>query len=444
MKAPASATLTRRLDEMYRFERSGMRPGLTGIERLLETAGRPDRAFSSVLVAGTNGKGSTAAHLDSILRAAGLRTGLYTSPHLLRFHERIRVQGREIDDDTLETLLERWWPRFDAQSPSFFEATTAIGFDHFASSGLDVAVVEVGLGGRLDATNILVPRVSVITTISSDHAEILGATLRRIATEKAGIVKPRTPQTTMPPGFVVCGVRGVEARSAIDTAARERGATVRRLGTDARYATRGLSLDGTEFQLETSSFSGRLHTKLLGKHQARNAALAALAAETWLHGRTPGEIGSAIERGIAATRWPARAELVLRDPPVLVDVAHNVECAGALAETVGSLFAGRPIAFVVALSRDKAHVEFLRRLGSVAARFYLTEFEGERATSASSLLEAAPTKHITCEAVPSIPEALDRALSWARESRGVVVVAGSFFLLARALPHLEVSVPHAL
>ena len=117
MKAPASAPLTRRLDAMYLFERSGMRPGLVGIERLLETAGRPDRAFASVLVAGTNGKGSTAAHLDSILRAAGLRTGLYTSPHLLRFHERIRVQGREITDEALEILLERWWPRFEAGSP---------------------------------------------------------------------------------------------------------------------------------------------------------------------------------------------------------------------------------------------------------------------------------------------------------------------------------------
>src|SRR5258705_1518077 len=294
MKAPASAPLTRRLDAMYLFERSGMRPGLVGIERLLETAGRPDRAFSSILVAGTNGKGSTAAHLDSILRAAGLKTGLYTSPHLLRFHERIRVQGREIEDVALESLLERWWPRFESQSPSFFEAATALGFDHFASSSLDAAVVEVGLGGRLDATNILVPRVSVITTISSDHAEILGTTLRRIATEKAGIVKTG--------GMVVCGVRGAVARSAIAAAVEERGATVRWLGTDARYATRGLSLDGTEFQLETSSFSGRLRTRLLGKHQARNAALAALAAETWLHGRTRAEIASAIEQGIAAAR----------------------------------------------------------------------------------------------------------------------------------------------
>lgn len=436
MKAPASATLTRRLDEMYRFERSGMRPGLAGIERLLDTAGRPDRSFPSILVAGTNGKGSTAALLDSILRAAGQKSGLYTSPHLLRFHERIRVEGLEIGDEALESLLERWWPRFEAQAPSFFEAATALAFDHFAASRLDVAVVEVGIGGRLDATNILTPRVSVITTISSDHREILGTTLGRIATEKAGIVKEG--------GSVVCGVRGREARSAIQAAARERGATVSWLGSSARYHTTHLSLDGTEFQLETSSFRGRLRTKLLGKHQARNAALAALAAETWLAGRPPEEIASAIERGITGARWPARAELVREDPPVLVDVAHNVEGAGALAETVAALFPERKVAFVVALSRDKAHGEFLKRLGSVAERFYLTEFAGERSTPASALLASAPCGHLSCEAVPSIPEALDRALAWARESGGVVVVAGSFFLLAGALPHLEVSVPHAI
>jgi len=436
MKAPASATLGRRLDEMYRFERSGMRPGLDGIERLLETAGRPDRAFPSILIAGTNGKGSTAAFLASILRAAGLRVGLYTSPHLLRFQERIRVDGRELTDEELESLLERWWPRFEELQPSFFEAATALCFDHFAASGLDLAVVEVGLGGRLDATNILTPRLSVITTISTDHAEILGTTLRRIAAEKAGIVKPG--------GTLVCGVRGNEARAAIEEAAAARGSETRWLGTSARYRTLGVTLDGTELQLETSSFQGRVRTTLLGKHQARNAALAALAAETWLEGRPRAEIATAIERGIAAARWPARAELLRRDPPVLVDVAHNAEGAAALAETVGALFPDRNVAFVVALSRDKNHVDFLRRLGRVATRFYLTEFEGERATPAATLLASAPCAHLACEAVPDIPEALDRAVAWARETGGVVVVAGSFFLLARALPHLGAPVPHAL
>src|SRR6266550_8726295 len=147
---------------------------------LLAALENPERRSSSVLIAGTNGKGSTAATLASILRAAGLRTGLYTSPHLVRFNERIRVDGREISDAQLDDLLTRWWPRFEEEHPSFFEAATAIGFDHFAASSLDAAVVEVGLGGRLDATNVLEPMVSVITTISSDHTEILGHTLRRI------------------------------------------------------------------------------------------------------------------------------------------------------------------------------------------------------------------------------------------------------------------------
>ncbi|HEY7727719.1 MAG TPA: Mur ligase family protein, partial [Candidatus Eisenbacteria bacterium] len=188
MRAPSGCSLRQRLEELFRFERSGMRPGLEGIHRLLDRAGRPDREFASVLVGGTNGKGSTAAHLASILRAVGLRVGLYTSPHLLRFNERIRIDGRAIDDDRLEALLGAWWPRFEAERPSFFEAATALGFDFFARSGVDIAVVEVGLGGRLDATNILRPRASVITTVSTDHTEILGDSLARIAAEKAGIV----------------------------------------------------------------------------------------------------------------------------------------------------------------------------------------------------------------------------------------------------------------
>ena len=347
MSFTEGVSLRGRLEDLYRFERSGMRPGLTGIERLLEKAGRPDRAFPSVLIAGTNGKGSTAATLASILRAAGLRTGLYTSPHLVRFNERIRVDGREISDAELDDLLTRWWPRFEEEHPSFFEAATAIGFDHFAASSLDAAVVEVGLGGRLDATNVLEPMVSVITTISSDHAEILGHTLRRIAIEKAGIVKEG--------GRLVLGVRPGEARNAILEIATARGATVELLGREARFRVLRVGEDGTEFHLKTSSFSGAVTIPLHGAHQARNAALAALAAETVLSGRPGGEIARAIEAGIVDTRWPARVEWIEGDPPILVDVAHNVEGAIALGVTVAALLPGRPIAVVAAFSRDKAH-----------------------------------------------------------------------------------------
>ena len=436
MSFTEGVSLRGRLEDLYRFERSGMRPGLTGIERLLEKAGRPDRAFPSVLIAGTNGKGSTAATLASILRAAGLRTGLYTSPHLVRFNERIRVDGREISDAELDDLLTRWWPRFEEEHPSFFEAATAIGFDHFAASSLDAAVVEVGLGGRLDATNVLEPIVSVITTISSDHSEILGHTLRRIAIEKAGIVKEG--------GRLVLGVRSGEARNAILEVATARGATVELLGREARLSVVRVGEDGTEFRLRTSSFSGVVKSPLHGAHQARNAALAALAAEAVLSGRPGGEIARAIEAGIVDTRWPARAEWIEGDPPILVDVAHNVEGAIALGVTVAALLPGRPIAVVVGLSRDKAHDKILKALGRVAGRFFLTQFAGERATPAVDLLRAAPARHLGCEAVPEVREAISRARAWARSRNGAVLVTGSFFLVGEALPILDREVPRAI
>ena len=429
-------SLRGRLEELYRFERSGMRPGLDGIERLLEHAGRPDRQIASVLIAGTNGKGSTAAHLASILKSAGLRTGLYTSPHLVRFNERIRVDGEEISDQDLEGHLARWWPRFEQEHPSFFEASTAICFDHFASQCLDLAVVEVGLGGRLDATNILEPRVSVITTISSDHTEILGHTLRRIAIEKAGIVKPG--------GRLVLGVRHRGARSAILEVAAARGARVDLLGRDAAFRVLGVSPKGTEFRLTTSSYSGVLRTPLYGRHQAQNAALAALASETLLQGRSRGDIAHAMEAGIFETRWPARAEWIEGTPPMLIDVAHNVEGAAALTATVSELFAGRPIAIVAGFSRDKAHEKILQALGRVAGRFFLTQFAGERATPAEVLLRAAPAQHLDCEAVPSAAEALSRANEWARARGGATVVTGSFFLVGEALQILGRDVPRAI
>jgi dihydrofolate synthase/folylpolyglutamate synthase len=435
MKAPPGSSLRQRLEELFRFERSGMRLGLSGVERLLDRGGRPDRAFASVLVAGTNGKGSTAAHLASILRASGLRVGLYTSPHLIRFNERIRVDGRAIADDPLEALLAEWWPRFEEEGPSFFEAATALGFDHFARCGIDLAVVEVGLGGRLDATNILTPRVSVITTISSDHTEILGDTLARIAVEKAGIVKPG--------GTLVCGVRKPAARATIEDVAAERGSRTLWLGRELRYATRAVSAEGTELWIRGPSMEGVVRTPLPGAHQARNAALAALAAEAALDGPRPA-IAAAIAAGIPATRWPARAQVLDQDPPVLLDAAHNVEGAIALRETVAALYPGRPVAFVVALARDKARTPFLTELGRVASRFYLTEFPGDRATPAALLLESAPAAHLACEARPAARAAVEEALRWASGAGGVVVVAGSFYLLAEAMPVLRADVPDDL
>ena len=442
MTRTVGAPLTRRLDELYRFERSGMRLGLEGIERLLERGGHPERAFPSVLIAGTNGKGSTAAHLASILRAGGLRTGLYTSPHLVRFHERIRIDGAEISDAALEERLEAWWPVFEEERPSFFEATTALAFDHLARSSVDVAVLEVGLGGRLDATNAATPRLSVITTISTDHTEILGKTLRRIAAEKAGIVKPG--------GTLVLGVRRAEPKAEILDHAARVGARVVLLGRDGRCAVRGISREGTELRLKTPSLTGVVRTPLLGFHQARNAALAALAADILLSdpggpggARSAEAVARALRAGIHATRWPARAEVIGEDPPVLVDVAHNAEGARALAETVAALFPGRPATVVAAFSRDKAHEAILTALGRFATRFVFTQFPGERATPAATLADAAPAS-IPYETVADAAQAVRRALDRARSEGGVVVVTGSFYVMPEAMAALGREVPRAI
>ena len=436
MKVTEGASLTKRLDELYRFERSAMRPGLAGVERLLARAGRPDLAFPSILIAGTNGKGSTAAHLDSILRAAGLRTGLYTSPHLVRFGERIRIDGAEIAEPELEELLGTWWPRFEEEHPSFFEAATALCFDHFARSGIDMAVVEVGLGGRLDATNILEPRVAVITTIANDHSDILGPTLRRIAEEKAGILKKG--------GRLVLGVRAGEPRDVILATAEERDVPVTLLGRGVSYGSTRLTPEGTAFHLKTRTVRARVETPLLGRHQARNAALAALAAEIALEGMPDPSIARAIDSGLRSTRWPARAQILPGDPPVLIDVAHNLEGATALVETVHALWPARPLAVVAGFSRDKEHEAILAALARVGSRFFLAPFEGERAAPMERVLEAARAAGVAFESAPDVRAALALAKAWAKERKGAVLLTGSVYLVGAAMPALSLEVPHAL
>jgi folylpolyglutamate synthase/dihydrofolate synthase len=318
MTSAGGVSLRGRLEELYRFERSSMRPGLAGIERLLNRVGRPERLFPSVLIAGTNGKGSTAAHLASILKSAGLRVGLYTSPHLLRFHERIRIGGEEISDEALDRLLERWWPIFEEEHPSFFEAATALCFEYFAEQSLDFAVVEVGLGGRLDSTNILEPRVSVMPrfrAITPNPRPLL----RRIATEKAGIIRPGRP--------LDWASRERSAKSAILECLRPRAWSrwvKQRLPNSWRSPREPSFVSRPSF--------GRARTPFTAGTR-RETRPSPLAAER--------RSGAARRDDRARNRARDRRNTVAGaggwidgDPPILVDVAHNVEGAASLAATL--------------------------------------------------------------------------------------------------------------
>jgi dihydrofolate synthase / folylpolyglutamate synthase len=381
------------------FEQKLPRFGDFKLERmlsLLRLLGDPHERLRIVHVAGSKGKGSTSALLASILRCAGYRTGLFTSPHLVRVEERFRVDGTEITPTELAALLGEIHgvcqrrPGLE-QELTFFEIATAVCLLFFVRRRVEVAVLEVGLGGRFDSTNVCRPLVAVITSISLDHTQILGTTLASIAREKAGIIKPGRP--------VVSGVSEAEARAVIRAACRQRAAPLREVGTDFHYehepALIGPALERPARVRVTSRGSAwpALELGLIGAHQAANAALAIAAIEEL---RRQGlSIGSqAVAQGLAQVSWPARLEILGRRPLVLLDCAHNVASARAL---MAALLASFPLAapgrrlLLFAGSRDKDLAGMLAELEPYFARIYLTRYEqNARFVSPEQLLEMLP------------------------------------------------------
>lgn len=380
---------------------------------LLDLAGAPDRAMRCVLVAGTKGKGSTAALLASILSAAGVRAGLYTQPHLQVYRERVRVDGAMIAPDAFAEAVDRCRRHVDrlravspeAGPPTTFELTTALALDHFARAGCQVAVLEVGLGGRLDATNAVEPALSVVTSISRDHTAILGTTLKAIATEKAGILRP--------------GRLGLLAEQR-PSAARALARCCRRTGACCRVVP----------PLETTREDGEPRgTSLLsvGRHQRQNAALAVAAARVLA---APPD--AAIRHGLARLRWPGRFEVVDGRPPVVLDGAHNDASAAALARTLGAFARGRPIHLVLGMQADKDARALLRPLLPLAASVVATATVGRRALPPADVARVSRQLGARTAVVVSEPEeAIERARLLAGAG-GLVCVTGSLALVGRA------------
>jgi len=344
-------------------EHAGMRPGLARIEALLEALGNPEQRYTLVQVGGTNGKGSTAAMLAAVLRAAGRRVGLYTSPHLVSFRERIRVDGEAIaeDDvadgfDALATLVAR----LDA---TMFEATTALALDHFAREAVDVAVLEVGLGGRLDATTVGEPAVAAIARIDLDHQEVLGSTLEAIAREKAAIIRS---------GIAVAAAQAPEAAAVLRARAAETGVPLQMEGRELAVRVTARDLAGQTLELAGPGWRlDAARIPLLGTFQPSNALLAAAAA------RALDVDAAAIREGLARARWPGRFE-VLRagDRHVVLDGAHNPGGAHALAASLAAWFDDTPVTLVFAAFRDKDAAAMLAPLAARAHRVILTASGG--------------------------------------------------------------------
>ena len=406
----------------------GIQLGLKRIEALLAELGNPERRFRSIHVTGTNGKGSTTALLTSILHAAGIRTGMYISPHLVDYPERMTLNGQEISREEFAAMIGK--TRFAAEaiqvqgmeSPTEFEVLTAAAFLWFAEKQVEMAVVEVGLGGLLDSTNVIAPEISVITNVTLEHTDRCGGTVAEIASHKAGIIKTGAPVVTGATGEALTVIEAVAARkySACSVLNRE-------------FFVSDVVIGETE---QSFLFSGpaeppqRYRMRLLGRHQADNAALAIHVCQC-LAENEPRLTAAAILSGVAQARWPGRFEIFTGAPTVILDGAHNPDGVRTLRHTLDAVYPGRAILFLFGVLADKDHDEMARRLFHPSDRAIVVEPNSPRAASACEIADEISGYVAAVSVAADIASGLLQAKLWAGP-QGIVCVAGSLYMIGDA------------
>lgn len=400
-------------DWLFSLEIIGIKLGLSQITRLLDALGHPELAYRTVTVAGTNGKGSVTAMIERGLRAAGHRTGRYTSPHLVHIEERIVIDGQPIAPDAFDALAEHVRTAaagLDAP-PSFFEATTALALLAFREAGVTTAVLEVGLGGRLDATNVVHASTVAITSIALDHQEYLGHSLAAIAREKAGVIKPDAT--------VIVGTNPPEVLETIGAVAADAGAMLIHALVGVRVAASASAQDTSLELMTVKADYGTCLLRLPGRHQVENAVIAVRVLET-----IPGVTDDAIRTALSDVEWPARLEwLRWQGHDVLLDGAHNPAGAQALASFLQEMV-GHPVPIVIGVMRDKAAAEIVSALAPAVSMFVATEAPTPRALPAAGLADLC--RHTGCRTIVAADPMA--AVAKAAEYTGPVVVAGSLYL----------------
>ena len=423
-------TYSESLRLLVSLERLGMKFGLEGITRLLRWLSDPHKTYSTIHVAGTNGKGSVASMLAAIFTAAGYKTGLYTSPHLVSFEERIRIDGKPISKKAVASIVTRLRPLISKHRPTFFEATTALAFKHFAEKEVDIAIVETGLGGRLDSTNVLRPLVSIITTISLEHTEILGNSIEDIAREKAGIVKKDT--------VCIAGVRDIKGLKVLRKVCKEQNAPLS-AATNFRIKERKSSLEGSLLDIDVGGvLFERLSVSLPGHFQFGNLAV---VLQTVNHVRKMGKYAlsdDAVREGLAHVQelsgLTGRLTTVLKKPLVIVDVAHNAEAMAQLVDTLRRLGLKR-VTVVFGVMKDKDYLAMVRSLASITEQAIAVSARSERSRSASDVAAAFATEGCRVRAALSVQEGVHHALETVPK-KGRILVTGSHFVVGEALPAL--------
>jgi dihydrofolate synthase/folylpolyglutamate synthase len=431
---------------LYALQKHGIKLGLDNTIKLLSLLGNPQNSFKSVHIAGTNGKGSTAAMIASVLKTAGFKVGLFTSPHLVSFTERMRVNDLEIEErEVVELTNEIRKIVENAQNskpgtqhsflPTFFEFVTAMGFLHFKREGVEWAVVETGMGGRLDATNILVPEVSVITNISYDHSEFLGGTLREIAGEKAGIIKKGIPAVT--------SAQEPAAMEVIRRKAEEEGTSLLVHGKDFSCRPRNLDISGITFDYDGKEKVENLYVPLCGAHQVDNAAVAIRALE--FVGEKEPIPSRLIREGLARTKWQGRLELIENKGcryDFLIDGAHNAAASRVLADSLKRFFIPmyEKVILILGIMADKDTEGIMKPLLPLASETIFTCPEYERAASPGKLSEQAGSLGFRSAVTHSVKSAIEAAKKMAENGpqRALIVITGSFYTVGEAKLNLGV------
>jgi dihydrofolate synthase / folylpolyglutamate synthase len=432
---------------------------------LLGALGHPEKRLECVLIAGTNGKGSTAATLASILQASGLNTGLYTSPHLVRINERIRVDGSPISDDDfalLHDVVGRTAERLVSERelpwhPSFFEMLTAMAFEYFARTRPDVVVLEVGMGGRLDATNVVEPRLSVITDVALDHQKYLGDTVREIAREKAGIIRragvvvtlPQMPEANDVIGNTILdlGARAVSAVPFVPPVSPGSAEFWENAAKSSTTGGTGVTGESTgtprsRYPLQVMGQQILVESPLIGRHQLRNIALAIAAAEELYNQGFAQITPKTIECGIRDTHWPGRFQVVLAAdaaPEIVLDVAHNPAGAWALRSTLSAAYEDRPVTMVFGVMRDKAVSEVAEILFPIAEHVVVTQANNPRSATTAEIRQAAARVDVDIREASDVSSALAEARRIAGHN-GLVVVTGSIYIVGEAMQVLGIRI----
>jgi len=416
------------LDRLFQLERLGIKLGLDNTLRMLSYLGDPHKAYPVIHIAGTNGKGSTAAIMESILANSGYRAGLYTSPHLVDFRERIRINGRLIDQKYITDFFNDVIEKFTDITPTFFEAVTVLAFNYFRDEKVDLAVVETGLGGRFDATNVVTPVVSVITNIDLEHTEYLGNDISKIALEKAGIIKDRVP--------VVTAAHYQEAKRVLREVCKQRKAKLISVFDETQWVIKEISGRKTELDIFTRSQKYyNLRLALAGRHQLENAICGIIGAELAEPlGIRVTTTGAA--QGFREVKWPGRLQRISTEPEIILDVGHNPAAIRVLYEYFKEFYQGRQLVAVFGILSDKDSYRMLNELNRFAKVIIITKPMTDRAADTEVLARQATQISSNFQVIPHVRDAFKAAVEFAK-AEDVVLVTGSHYTVGEVLAQME-------